>query len=126
MMASNISEIIDHVIRAVDRRLNFPPGGDYSLLHCTHLGTRVTVGGPAVRVSAGEVEHGVLLLDTEPGVEVCALLHVLETAPSLVGGVRVPLVVQRLAHHQDVVSSPEGISAELTVATNLTGAIGLM
>lgn len=75
-----------------------------------------------------EVQEGVLLLDTEPGLGVQALVGYLQTGLSLVGlrGGAVELV--GVAHHQDVVAATEGVLVDghrIEVGVRV-GALGLV
>ena len=60
-------------------------------------------------MSPSEIKHGVLLFNPEPRFHLLALLHILKTAASLVGRMDVTLVVERLAHNEDVITTSEWI-----------------
>lgn len=91
------------------------------------LGSGETSLGPSVR-STELIEEGVLLLQSEPGLEVLVGLHqlgALVTVVELVGGsIRVPA----LAKNEDVVAAAEGVGeesdgAEVDVGVS-TGSLG--
>ena len=63
-------------------------------------------------MSPSEIKHGVLLFNPEPRFHLLALLHILKTTASLVGRMDVTLVVERLAHNEDVITTSEWIPGE--------------
>merc|ERR1712165_512098 len=75
------------------------------------LGSRETVLGPAEGVTV-LVEKGVFLLNSEPGVVALGLLHHLGALLPLVGLSLLLVVLVGLAHHHDVLATPEGVRVE--------------
>merc|ERR1740128_242421 len=76
------------------------------------LGSREPVLGPTEGMSVLGKEC-VLLLDTEPGMGVFGLSHNLLADLSVVGLCGLLVVLVSLAHHHDVLSSPEWIGVDL-------------
>lgn len=72
------------------------------------MGTRETALGPTVG-GAVHVEEGVLLLDTEPGLDVLGLVHDLLGMVAVVGAVRGAVVVVALGENEDVLTATERI-----------------
>jgi len=94
--------------------LNDVPSKDAVSAHSAvvgSLGGRVSSLGPAIGMAVG-LEEGVLLLDSEPGFVVLALLKDLGGMVARVGGMGGSVVLQAFAHHQDVVSATEGVAED--------------
>lgn len=72
------------------------------------LGTRETVLGPTERGTVN-VEQGVLLLKTEPGLVVLSEVHDLGGVMTVVGLVGSAIVVVTLGEDDDVVTATEGV-----------------
>ncbi len=86
------------------------------------LGAGVAVGGPAQGPLGPGVQHGVLLLDAEPGLLALGLLHRRSARMAGVGGDGLGLGhgavgvdaggLVGVAHHQDVVTAAEGVAVD--------------
>ena len=92
------------------------------------LGTRETALGPTVG-GAVHIEEGVLLLDTEPGLDVLCLVHDLLGMVAVVGAVRGAVVVVALGENEDVLTAAErvledGGGAEVDVRVAAGGLVG--
>ena len=114
------------VVGVHDVSANHAAGADTAVVGT--LRSRVAVGGPAKR-SVVNVEHGVLLLETEPGLLVGDLGHDLVALVTVVRLVRGAIVVVAFGKDNDVVTTTERVGvvsdgAEVDIRVAARGLVG--